>query len=170
MNVAEQYALDSQIKANFSRISQLRTQQAAENARLFSVGLQIIPDTTGYPWASKPFPDGGYDPWGMEYRQCVSYTAWHVWRDGKRMPGWGWQVRGNANQWDDNARRDGIPVDYNPTPGSIAISNNGFYGHAMYVEHDYGDGTILISQYNALWDGRYSMARISKGSLVFIHF
>src|SRR6185436_8568007 len=115
--------------------------QAAENAKLFGVGLQNIPDTSGYPWANAPFPDGGFDPWGMEYRQCVSYTAWHVWRDGKYMPAWGWQALGNANQWDDDARRDGIPVDGNPTVGSIAISNGGFYGHAMYVEYVYGDGT-----------------------------
>ena len=35
------------------------------------------------------------------------------------MPRWGNQSRGNANQWDDNARREGIPVDTDPRPGDV---------------------------------------------------
>ena len=52
----------------------------------------------------------------------------------------------------------GIPVDLNPTPGSIAVSNAGYYGHAMYVEAvgSNGQQAIYISQYNANWDGRYN--------------
>lgn len=84
------------------------------------------------------------------------------------MPYWG--GIGNANQWDDNARNQGIPVDYNPQVGDVAISNAGYYGHAMYVEAVHGDGTISISQYNADWQGTYSTNRISIGNLVFIHF
>lgn len=169
-NLSEQNSLNQTIKANFSRISELRREQAVANARLFGFGLQNIPDTSGYPWPNVPFPDGGYDPWGMGYRQCVSYTAWHVWKDGKYMPAWGLLGLGNANQWPGDARAYGIPVDSNPTPGSVAIKDIGAYGHSMYVEHNYGDGTILVSQYNGLWDGNYSMARVSTAGMVFIHF
>jgi surface antigen len=104
----------------------------------------------------------------MYMRQCVSYTAWKVAASGRHMPYWG--GIGNANQWDDNARRAGIPTDGSPRVGDVAISNSGYYGHAMYVEAVFGDGTIYVSQYNASWTGTYSEARINKGSLVFIHF
>jgi surface antigen len=169
MNAQERGALDGQIRTNSSKISDLRRQQAAANARLFGMGLRAnVPDTTGYPWAGAPFPNEIPDPWGMYQRQCVSYTAWKVWKSGRYMPYWG--GRGNANQWDDNARAAGIPTDGSPRVGDVAISNSGYYGHAMYVEAVYGDGTIYVSQYNAGWTGTYSEARISIGSLVFIHF
>jgi surface antigen len=132
----------------------------------------------GYPakWCNLPI-DAVVDSWGMYNRQCVSYTAFKVHMDflaGKNrrdMPYWG--GIGNANQWDDNARRAGIPVDSNPTPGSIAVSNSGYYGHVMYVEQVAtinGQQAIYISQYNAGWDGRYSEGWRYTTGLVFIHF
>lgn len=169
LNAAQRSALEGEINENNEKIAGLRAEQAAENALLFGSGLRNIPDTSGYPWANyQPFPNEVSDPWGMYLRQCVSYTAWKVWRSGRHMPNWG--GIGNANQWDDNARRAGIPVDGKPRVGDVAISNSGYYGHSMYVEHVYGDGRILISQYNAGWDGRYSEAIVHAGSLVFIHF
>jgi surface antigen len=169
LNAGQRSSLDSEIRANSSKIGSLRAQQAAANARLFGSGLRNVSDGTGYPWANvQPFPNAIPDPWGMYVRQCVSYTAWKVANSGRYMPYWG--GRGNANMWDDNARAAGIPTDYNPRPGDVAISNAGYYGHAMYVEAVYGDGTIYISQYNGSWDGRYSEARISAAGLVFIHF
>jgi surface antigen len=101
----------------------------------------------------------------MYNRECVSYTAFRVAASGRYVP-WG---LGNANQWDDNARARGIPVDSNPRPGDVAISNAGAFGHAMYVESVSG-GTIFVSQYNAALDGRYSTKTISAAGLVFIHF
>ena len=170
MNESQRSALNKQMSANSSKIADLRRQQAAANARLFGGrGTVNVPDTTGYPWAShNPFPNTSVDPWGMYKRQCVSYTAWKVWKSGRHMPYWG--GRGNANQWDDNARRAGIPVDNKPRVGDVAVSNSGYYGHVMYVEAVYDDGTIYVSQYNANWRGTYSEARIPIGSLVFIHF
>lgn len=169
LNESERGALNSQIQANSGKIADLRRQQAAANARLFAGrGTINVPDTTGYPWAGVGFPNTSSDPWGMYKRQCVSYTAWKVWKSGRHMPFWGGY--GNANQWDDNARRAGIPVDGNPRVGDVAVSNSGYYGHVMYVEAVYGDGTIYVSQYNANWQGTYSEARVPIGSLVFIHF
>lgn len=170
MNQQQQSELNGQIQSNNARIAELRKQQAAENARIFGGSVpKGIPGGGGYPgaWAFAPI-DSIVDTWGMYNRECVSYTAWKVWSTGRYMPYWG--GRGNANQWDDNARAAGIPVDGNPRPGDVAIKNAGFYGHSMYVEHVYGDGTIYVSQYNAGWDGYYSEARISTAGLVFIHF
>lgn len=170
LNQAQQNELNNKIKDNSSKIAELRKQQAVENARLFGGTVpKGIPGGGGYPgaWAFAE-QDTIIDTWGMYNRECVSYTAWKVWSTGRYMPYWG--GIGNANQWDDNARAAGIPVDTNPRVGDVAIKNAGFYGHAMYVEHVYGDGTIYISQYNAGLDGYYSEARISTSGLVFIHF
>jgi peptidoglycan DL-endopeptidase CwlO len=168
MNEAQRAQLGSQMQANSSKMSSLRSQQAAANARLFGMGVRNVADGSGYPYRNAPWPNEISDPWGMYMRQCVSYTAWKVAATGRHMPFWG--GIGNANQWDDNARRAGIPTDGSPRVGDVAISNSGYYGHAMYVEAVYGDGTIYVSQYNAAWTGTYSEARISIGSLVFIHF
>lgn len=171
-------AYEQQIKANKGRIAELRRQQAIENARLFggTIGTGVncgggYPGNARGPWGNWGcnYPiDYNIDNWGMYNRQCVSYTAFKVASSGRNMPYWG--GRGNANLWDDNAIAAGIPVDRNPRPGDVAISNSGYYGHAMYVEYVYEDGRILISQYNAGWDGRYSEAVIWPGNLVFIHF
>jgi peptidoglycan DL-endopeptidase CwlO len=169
MNAAQRSALESQISSNSHKISRLRAEQAAANASLFGSGTRNVPDTTGYPWANyNPFPNSVADPWGMYLRQCVSYTAWKVWKSGRHMPYWG--GRGNANRWDDNARAAGIPVNGTPKRGDVGVSNAGYYGHVVYVEHVYGDGRILISQYNSSWNGRYSEAVVHQSKFVYIHF
>lgn len=123
-------------------------------------------------WCNAPL-DAYVDNWGMYTRECVSYTAFKVWESGRNMPYWG--GRGNANQWDDNARAAGIPVDSNPKVGDVAVWNTGYYGHVMYVEAVRGNGDIYISEYNFDWTGRYSERTISKGTwqaqaFQFIHF
>jgi surface antigen/peptidoglycan hydrolase CwlO-like protein len=171
-------AYDQQIKNNKSTIADLRRQQAAENARLFGGnGSYIVAGNNGndtYPtrWRNA-YQDSIIDNWGMYNRECVSYTAWKVYESGRYMPYWGGV--GNANQWDNDAMSAGIPVDYNPQSGDVAIKNSGPFGHAMYVEKVYGDGAIYVSQYNAALDGTYSEAYLSASTvqmygLVFIHF
>ncbi len=169
-NEGQQSAYNAQIAANSGQMAELRRQQIAANARFIGGAGSGPACGGGYParWCEIP-QDTAIDNWGMYNRECVSYTAFRVAASGRYMPYWG--GRGDANQWDDNARDDGIPVDGNPQPGDVAISNGGAYGHAMYVENVNGDGTIDISQYNAALDGRYSTrSHLSVGSLVFIHF
>lgn len=170
-NEGQQSAYNQQISNNSGKISELRRQQIIANSR-FTGGAPGSGPTCGggYPgkWCNIP-QDSVIDDWGMYNRECVSYTAFKVAISGRSMPYWG--GRGNANQWDDDARADGIPVDNNPTPGAVAISNAGAYGHAMYVESVNGDGTFNLSQYNASLDGRYSTrSGVSPSGLVFIHF
>lgn len=169
----QEAAYQNMISQKSSEIENLRAQQAAANARFISGGSYAAGSGPacggGYPgkWCNIPM-DAAVDDWGMYNRQCVSYTAFKVWASGRHMPYWG--GIGNANQWDDNARNQGIPVDYSPRAGDVAISNAGYYGHSMYVESVNGDGTINISQYNADWQGTYSTNTISPSGLVFIHF
>jgi surface antigen/peptidoglycan hydrolase CwlO-like protein len=169
-NEGQQAAYNSQIAANSSAINELRRQQIAANSRFIGSAGSGPACGGGYParWCEIP-QDSVIDNWGMYNRECVSYTAFRVAASGRNMPYWGGV--GNANQWDDNARADGIPVDGTPTPGAVAISNSGFYGHAMYVESVNPDGTFNLSQYNAALDGRYSTRNnVSPAGLVFIHF
>lgn len=171
---------NSKIKANNAEVQRLRAAQAAENAKLSNGGSVIggapcasgSGDTYPYKWCSIPM-DSVLDSWGMYNRECVSYTAWKVYEKNGYMPYWG--GRGNAKQWDDNARAAGIPVDGNPRIGDVAVKNSGTYGHVMWVEYVYDDGSILVSDYNQQWDGAYrrytvSAAKIDANNLVFIHF
>lgn len=176
LNQDQQNQLNAQIMQNNAQVGQLRAQQAAENAKLFS-GANVVlgsacdtshGDTYPSPWCSSS-QDSMIDSWGMFNRECVSYAAWKVAESGRHMPYWGGV--GNANQWDDNAYASGIPADGNPRVGDVAISNAGAYGHAMYVESVNGDGTINVSQYNAQLTGQFSHAyNLSPRGLVFIHF
>lgn len=174
LNQAQQSELDGQIKANNGRIAELRRMQAAENARLSGgSSSRGIAGGGGYPWGHVSYPSNLVDPWGMYKRECVSYTAWKVASTGREMPYWG--GRGNAKQWDDNARRAGIPVTSEPAAGTVAVSNAGTWGHVMYVEQVAGDGAIYVSDYNQQFDGNYreywiSAERVAAKGLVFIHF
>lgn len=167
LNEQERAGYNARISANNQQISALYRQQAIENNR-YNIGSPSYGGTGGYPWANASYPSYSSDPWGMYKRECVSYTAWMVAATGRHMPYWG--GRGNAKEWDDNARAAGIPTDSSPRVGDVAISNSGRYGHAMYVEAVHGDGTITVSQYNAGLDGRYSIATRYASGLSFIHF
>jgi len=165
----QEAAYQGMIGEKNSQIASLRDAQRAANARFIGPAGTGPACGGGYPgqWCNIPM-DTAVDNWGMYNRECVSYTAFRVAASGRHMPYWGGV--GNANQWDDNARAAGIPTDGNPQAGDVAISNAGYYGHAMYVESVNPNGTINISQYNADWAGTYSTNTISVGNLVFIHF
>lgn len=143
-----------------SEIQKLRRQQAAElaaraNASAGYAVLQGDPNRGGYPsaWANAPM-NAYVDNWGMYTRQCVSYAAFKVSQAYGNMPYWG--GRGNANQWDDNARAAGIPTGSVPKVGAVGVVNSGYYGHVGWVESVNGNGTITISHYNVGWNGEYA--------------
>jgi surface antigen/cell division protein FtsB len=176
---AQKSQFDAKIASNSSQMAELHRQQIIANSK-YNIGPAGVGVNCGggYPakWCNIS-QDSVIDSWGMYNRECVSYTAFKVHmdfltgRDSRDMPYWGGV--GNANQWDDNARAAGIPVDNNPTPGSIAISNAGYYGHAMYVEAVSvvnGQQAVYVSQYNAMLDGRYSEGWRYTTGLVFLHF
>ena len=173
-NQDQQNNYNAQINSNSSKIADLRKQQAILNAKYNIGNFKGDPNNGGYPsaWANAA-QDSLIDSWGMYNRECVSYTAFMVHQDylsGKDshdMPWWGGV--GNANEWDENARAAGIPVDSNPTVGSIAISNAGAYGHAMYVAAVNGN-EIYVQQYNASLNGTYSEGWRYTTGLVFLHF
>lgn len=166
----EESTFQGLIRNQSASIAKLREQQAAALAARFNFTPGSGPACGGgYPgqWCNAPM-DTLIDSWGMYNRECVSYTAFKVAASGRHMPYWGGV--GNANQWDENARAAGIPVNGTPAVGAIAQTDAGPWGHVMYVESVNGDGTITVSQYNADMRGTYSTATISAAGLDFIHF
>lgn len=169
-------AIYQQLTAEKSRaIEGLRAQQAAEiRARASSSNYKSLPgdpNRGGYPaaWMSASMSYCSADPWGMCKRQCVSYAAFKVDQAYGNMPNWGGY--GNANQWDDNARRAGIPVSKEPKAGSVGVVNDGTYGHVAWIESENSDGTLTISQFNANWSGEYSRWVVAPSFFdVYIYF
>lgn len=177
-NEGQRSNFNSEIRKNTSRIAELRAQQAAANRSLGGTFVAGDPNKGGYPWSNyragswSHYASCGYgddiDPWGMCYRQCVSYTAWKVYQRYGHMPNWGGV--GNANQWPNNARRYNIPTGSTPRKHSVAVSMAGTWGHVMWVEEVYGGGQIRISEYNANLTGEYSERVINGNGLTYIYF
>lgn len=169
MNQSQQAELNQQIKQNTAQVAELRAQQAAANRRLGGSVEAGDPGHGGYPavWDNAP-QDSMIDSWGMYNRECVSYTAWKVYQATGHMPYWG--GHGNANQWPASARADNISTGSTPRAGSVAISMNGYYGHAMWVEYVLPNGYIHVSQYNYDLAGHYSEMTINGSGLTYIYF
>jgi surface antigen len=165
----QEAAYATQVRQQNAQISSLRAQQAAAMAARFGGAAGTGPACGGgYPgkWCNIP-QDSAVDSWGMYNRECVSYTAWRESVNGKYVP----YGLGNANQWPAGARANNIPTGSTPRAGAVAIWYVGSYGHAMYVEQVYGDGSFLVSQYNYGENGTYSTMRVGAGSgFTFIYF
>lgn len=166
-------------------VSSLKAQQAQVMsdiaAKMVASGTMLLPgdgSNGGYPtaWSRAP-QDTILDSWGMFNRECVSYTAFKVAQSGRNMPAWGRYLFGNAKDWLRSADIEGIPYDSSPHVGDVAITKNGAYGHAMYVEAVSGR-TVTVSQYNYPVNGQwgvYSEMTLSAdssglGPMTFIHF
>lgn len=106
-------------------------------------------------------PDTRY-PWG----QCTWWAATRRSDIGKPIPGWG-----NAATWAGSAASAGYTVDGSPSAGSVIVFQPGVlgasadYGHVAMVEEVRGDGSILISESNALGLGVVSTREISASQL-----
>lgn len=174
-NQQQQSSYSAQIKANNTKVAQLRSAQAIANRALNS-GKGVTagdPGHGGYPALyDNAAQDSLVDRWGMYNRECVSYTAWKVYQTYGYMPYWGGQ--GNANEWPGDAVRAGIPTSHTPREQSVAIWNVGYYGHAMWVEAvNPSDGSLWVSQYNYDFNGHYSEMRVSASmaaNLTYIYF
>lgn len=165
-------------QSNNQRVEQLRSDQAEQNrkaaeAAIAALGgggkVKIPPGILGgdYPFIHGPL-DYGVDPWGLYYRECVSYAAWKVASTGRFVPHFG--GRGNANEWPSTVAKFGIKSGKEPREGSVAMQDIGIYGHVMYVEKVHEDNSITVSDYNLDWDGLYRKYKRSSGGLTYIYF
>ncbi len=175
-NQSQQVAYNAQIAANSSKIAQLRAQQAAQNAKLgtglFATGncgggypTQATSPWGGY-WGCNYGQDSTVDNWSMYNRECVSYTAFKVHQAyGYNASGWG-----NAIEWPGSARASGLRVDSDEEPGTVAIWDVGYFGHAMWVEAVNSDGSIIVSQFNYDYHGTYSEMKVSASQAATFHY
>lgn len=182
MNQQQQSTYNAQLASNNSEIATLQAEQIAANRQLVSTGTVDASGSCGgsYP-ATASGPNGNWgcdypldntiDNWGMYNRECVSYTAWMVYKTYGYMPNWGGS--GNANQWPADAQADGIPTGTTPKVNSVAIYMGGPtdpFGHAMWVKSVNGNGTITVDQYNLYYDGNFYETTIPASGLTYIYF
>jgi surface antigen len=134
-----------------------------------------------YPYASAT--TNASDKWGFTERQCVSFAAWRLARNGhpldNRTQNWG-----SALHWDEAARANGVRVSSTPHVGAIAQWNAGeggsvwvsggkghfsagSYGHVGYVAAVYSDGSVLVEQYNMTGNREYSVMRMTAPRYLF---
>ncbi|WP_067823626.1 CHAP domain-containing protein [Actinomadura kijaniata] len=112
------------------------------------------------------------DPWNFFRRECVSFAAWRVrkrlglnFHNHYRGVKWG-----NANNWDNAARRARVKVNRSPKVGAIAQWNSGRFGHVAYVARVNGS-TILVEEYNKGGTHSYTTRTIKRSSVHnYIHF
>lgn len=139
-------------------------QQGAGGGTYVTVG-----GSGGYPWAGVGYPCWNdatcADPWALYYRECVSYVAWKLSSQGYGVKGFG--GAGHAYQWP-STTASYTSQSSTPKRGDAAVfpayvNGAAWTGHVMYVEEVYGDGSILVSEYN--WDGNgtYSERKLSRG-------
>jgi hypothetical protein len=106
------------------------------------------------------------DSWREYNRECTSFVAWALAsRNGFNMP-----FYDNANRWGPDARARGFAVNSIPTPGSVAWSNSGTFGHVAYVQ-DVSGSSVHIEEYNHDGTGHYSSRVVPASSFAgYIHF
>ncbi|KAJ2720820.1 hypothetical protein GGI07_004386, partial [Coemansia sp. Benny D115] len=128
-----------------------------------------VPGPVGddYPYRGKC---SGVDPWNYYKCQCTSFAAWRInsrlgikFHNYYKGPNWG-----NANTWDDAARKTNVLINSNPVPGCIAQTNAGTYGHVAWVTKVSG-GSVTIEEYNHQVREGYSTRTVPKSSFSYIH-
>ncbi|ORX69721.1 CHAP-domain-containing protein [Linderina pennispora] len=120
------------------------------------------PITDDYPYKGQC---DSVDPWGYYICQCTSFVAFRV---NKRLgvkfhnyykgPNWG-----NANTWDEAARKTGVAMNSTPNPGAVAQTNAGVYGHVAWVAKVSGN-SVVVEEYNHSGTRRYSTRTVPKSS------
>ncbi len=111
------------------------------------------------------------DSWGFVLRNCTSFVAWRL-QERNRMDGFsnsfGGEHWGNAENWDDVARRLGYRVDQVPAIGAVAQSDDGRVGHVAWVSA-IGPGTVTIEEYNHATPGGYGTRTVPVGDFRYLH-
>ncbi|KAJ2040534.1 hypothetical protein H4S04_007894 [Coemansia sp. S16] len=118
-----------------------------------------------------PYPGqcDGVDPWRYFKCQCTSFVAWRInsrlgvkFHNQYKGPNWG-----NANTWDEAARKTGVPINNTPVPGCIAQTNSGSAGHVAWVAKVSGN-SVTIEEYNYKRH-KYGTRTVPKSSFNYIH-
>ena len=143
-------------------LAQLREAEAA--AALASLRASARQSGDDYPYLGQY----GLTPLGFYGSECVDFVAWRLNRDQGftsapfRWTGGSMGV-GSAGSWLSGWQANGWTTSMTPIPGAVAMTN---YNHVAYVAAVYGDGTVLLEEYNRNWDNTYSTRVIQAGAVV----
>ena len=108
-----------------------------------------------------PVPGNTYE-WG----NCTYWSfAQRLWANNPIPTTWG-----NANTWDDYAKRDGYEVNNTPLPGSIFQTDSGNWGHVAFVTKVEPDGTWTISEMNVKGLNIVNTRTFPKDAAIFYSF
>jgi surface antigen len=111
------------------------------------------------------------DPWGFVLRNCTSFVSWRL-HERNGLAGFANHFRGehwgNADRWDDVARRLGYRVDSVPAIGAVAQTDAGRVGHVAWVSA-IGPGTVTIEEYNHASPGGYGTRTVPVGEFRYLH-
>ena len=111
------------------------------------------------------------DPWGFVLRNCTSFVSWRL-HERNGLAGFANHYRGehwgNADRWDDVARRLGYRVDSVPAIGAVAQTDAGPVGHVAWVSA-IGPGTVTIEEYNHASPGGYGTRTVPVGEFRYLH-
>jgi peptidoglycan hydrolase CwlO-like protein len=156
--------VSAELRAERERVEAEKQAAYAAARQSWGGGYVSVGGGGSYPWAGVPYPcwsAGCADPWGLYYRECVSYVAWKLDSEGYGVQHF--NGAGNANQWP-SATSSYTSQSSTPKVGDAAVDVYlGAYGHVGYVEQVFGDGTMRISEYNFAGPGQYSVRDISPG-------
>jgi peptidoglycan DL-endopeptidase CwlO len=131
--------------------------------------------TVGYPYAARCPAAGAHDVvdrWRMDMCNCTSYVAWALARNGYRTD---WFEAGemDARRWSVVARREGIPVGFEPRRGAVAVWPWWKrFGHVAFVTQVHPDGTFDVAEYNTPGGVRYGFDTrqgVSRRGVVFVY-
>jgi surface antigen len=144
------------------------------NAAQASAAAVSSSPVNNYPYKSSA--SGKVDRWNFYTRQCTSFAAWRITHNLglKFKNSYKGQTFGNANNWDNAAKRAGLKVNSTATVGSIAQfeSNHhaGAFGHVAYV-YKVSGSYVYLEEYNFNTAKGYGTRKIAKSSVShFIHF
>lgn len=138
--VATKQTVQSQLQAADAEIEALKARIAEKKARLAEeariAALRIVKIGSYAPDASGNGYDAGNCTWYVKSRRPDIGNQW-----------------GNANAWIASAQSNGFKTGKQSKKGAIGVSYEGYYGHVVYIEEWYANGTVLVSEMN--WQGLY---------------
>lgn len=119
-----------------------------------------------YPYKNSCNTKNDVDPWNFYKCECTSFVAWRI-NDVKKIKftnqykGQHW---GNANLWDDAARKSGVKINKTPKKGAVAQTNKSGsgLGHVAWVKSVSKDGKkVTVEEYNYTKD-KYGTRTVEK--------
>ena len=137
-----------------------------------------------YPWRLSRASTS--DAYGFSTRECVSFVAWRLAQRGTPIDN-GRQSWGDAQEWDDAARRLGHRTGSRPVVGAVAHweahERSPFHsggrrlrgtmvagpaGHVAWVQHVHTDGSVTVAHYNGTGTRTFSTSRVKAPRYLYV--